>query len=220
MNVTIEPSWKMQLQAEFEKPYFVQLAAFVRGEYQTQTIYPKPKDLFRAFDICPFEQVKVVIVGQDPYHGPGQANGLCFAVPSGVRTPPSLANIFTEIEQDIGHSISHDGDLTRWATQGVLLLNSTLTVRGGSAGSHQHKGWEEFTDVAIAQLAQNREHLVFMLWGNYAKQKGKVVDTKRHCVLTAAHPSPFAAHSGFFGCRHFSSANTYLLAHGKEPIKW
>lgn len=220
MPVKIHPSWEKHLKDEFEKPYFKELSEFVKKEYQTHKVYPPPKDIFRAFDLCPFDEVKVVILGQDPYHGPRQANGLCFAVHEGIRNPPSLQNIFKEIESDLGHSVDHNGDLSRWAVQGVLLLNATLTVRAGEAGSHQHKGWEEFTSAAIQKLSDEREHLVCMLWGNYAKQKGSVVDFTRHCILEAAHPSPFAADKGFFGTRHFSKANLYLKEHGMAPIEW
>ncbi|MCA9364088.1 uracil-DNA glycosylase [Candidatus Kaiserbacteria bacterium] len=221
MNVRIEASWKAVLQNEFVAPYFADLSAFVHTEYSTHTVYPSPKDIFRAFDLCPFEDVRVVILGQDPYHGRGQANGLSFAVPEGVSNPPSLQNIFKEIQSDLGISLVHtDGDLRRWAEQGVLLLNATLTVRANTPGSHQHKGWEEFTDAAVRHLSEQREPLVFMLWGNYAKQKGACIDRQKHCVLEAAHPSPFSAHHGFFGCRHFSKANEYLVAHGKTPIGW
>jgi uracil-DNA glycosylase len=219
-DVRIEPSWKERLVVEFEKPYFKELAAFVKKEYEATTVYPPPKEIFKAFDLCPFDRVKVVILGQDPYHGPNQANGLSFAVHQGIRTPPSLQNIFKEIEGDLGHPVSRDGDLSRWAKQGVLLLNATLTVRAGAAGSHQSVGWEQFTDAAISALSQGREHLVFMLWGNYAKQKGMVIDRTKHLVLEAAHPSPFAADKGFFGCKHFSQANTYLVEQGLQPIEW
>lgn len=220
MPVRIHPSWEKHLQGEFEKPYFKELTEFVRTEYETQKIYPPPKDIFRAFDLCPFDDVKVVILGQDPYHGEKQANGLCFAVHEGVRNPPSLQNIFKEIESDLGHSVDRNGDLSRWAVQGVLLVNATLTVRAGQAGSHQHKGWEEFTTAAIKALSDERDNLVFMLWGRYAKEKGSVVDFSKHCILEAAHPSPFAADKGFFGTKHFSKANAYLVEHGMEPINW
>lgn len=220
MNVKIEESWKEHLAAEFGKPYFEQLTAFVKNEYGNATVYPPPKEIFRAFDLTPFDQVKVVILGQDPYHGARQANGLAFAVHQGVRNPPSLQNIFKEIEDDLGHPVSRDGDLSRWAKQGVLLLNATLTVRSGAAGSHQNVGWEEFTDAAIRVLSEEREHLVFMLWGSYAKRKGDVIDRGKHLVLEAAHPSPFSADKGFFGCKHFSQANAYLAEHGMEAIEW
>lgn len=219
MDVKIEQSWKDRLAPEFEKPYFKELTDFVRNEYKTAKVYPPPKDIFRAFDLCPFDKVKVVILGQDPYHGPNQANGLCFAVHHGVATPPSLQNIFKEIESDFGRSANRNADLSRWATQGVLLLNATLTVRAGQAGSHQHKGWEEFTDAAIRALNDERKHLVFMLWGNYAKQKGAHVDFSKHLILESAHPSPFSA-DRFFGNKHFSKANDYLKEHGEAPIEW
>ena len=221
MEVKIDPSWKEHLASEFEQPYFAELVAFVKEEYKKGTVYPPPKEIFRAFDLCPFDTVKVVILGQDPYHGPKQANGLAFAVEDGVSVPPSLQNIFKEIESDLGVPLVHrSGDLTRWATQGVLLLNATLTVRARSAGSHQGQGWERFTDAAIAALSRERENLVFMLWGNYAKQKGAHIDRTKHLVLEAPHPSPFSAASGFFGSKHFSKANAYLAAHGETPIDW
>lgn len=223
--IRIEESWKRALTDEFGKAYFKDLTQFVREEYLSNTIYPGPKDMFRAFDLCPFDKVKVVIIGQDPYHGPNQANGLSFAVHEGIRNPPSLQNIFKEIANDLGDDIGKDmskanGDLTRWAKQGVLLLNATLTVRANTPGSHQKKGWEEFTDAAIRALSDQREHLVFMLWGNYAKQKGLIIDRSKHLVLEAAHPSPFSAHSGFFGSKHFSKANAYLRKHGLSEIDW
>lgn len=219
-DVQIESSWKKQLAEEFEKPYFGELQKFVHSEYETKTVYPHPKNIFRAFDICPFDKVKVVIIGQDPYHGARQANGLCFAVNEEVTLPPSLKNIFKEIESDLGHLVEKTGDLERWAQQGVLLLNATLTVRAKDAGSHQGKGWEEFTDAVIQKLSDKREGLVFMLWGNYAKEKGKNIDTNKHLVLTAAHPSPFSAYNGFFGCKHFSKANAYLKKHGEKEVEW
>lgn len=219
-NVRIESSWKEVLKDEFEKPYFKELTDFVRSEYLHTKIYPPPSNIFRAFDLCPFEKVAVVILGQDPYHGANQANGLCFAVSHGVMAPPSLKNLFQEIETDLGHEVSHDTDLSRWAQQGVLLLNATLTVRAGLAGSHQGKGWEEFTDAAIRALNERRDGLVFLLWGNYAKAKGQYIDRSRHCVLEAAHPSPFSAHNGFFGCKHFSKTNAYLREHGTCEINW
>ncbi|HQU07832.1 MAG: uracil-DNA glycosylase [Parcubacteria group bacterium 21-54-25] len=221
MEVKIDRSWKQYLAAEFEKPYFTELTEFVKQEYKNEPVYPAPGNIFRAFDLCPFEKVKVVILGQDPYHGKGQANGLCFAVSDGVTLPPSLQNIFKEIESDLGGPLAHrSGDLSRWAREGVLLLNATLTVRAHMAGSHQGKGWEVFTDAAIRALSDARDHLVFMLWGNYAKNKGAHIDRTRHLVLEAAHPSPFSAYNGFFGSRHFSKANEYLAAHGEEPITW
>lgn len=221
MEVVLEPSWKAALADEFEKPYFKELTTFVREEYTKGKVYPHPKNIFRAFDLCPFDRVKVVILGQDPYHGPQQANGLSFAVHEGLRNPPSLQNIFKEIESDLGKPLVHtDGDLSRFATQGVLLLNATLTVRAGQAGSHQGKGWEEFTDAAIRALSEKREHLVFILWGNYARAKGTHIDRTKHLVIESPHPSPFSAHNGFFGSKPFSKTNEYLVAHGETPIDW
>jgi uracil-DNA glycosylase len=216
----IEKSWQLRLAAELDAPYFALLRQFVLGEYQTHTIYPPAGQIFRAFDACPFEAAKVVILGQDPYHGPGQANGLCFAVNADVAPPPSLKNIFKELDADIGTPVSRDPDLTRWAQQGVLLLNATLTVRAGAAGSHQGKGWEQFTDAAVAALSHERTGLVFLLWGNYARKKGAGIDRAKHLVLESAHPSPLSAHNGFVGCRHFSQANAYLAAHGAKPMSW
>ncbi|MBE6292364.1 MAG: uracil-DNA glycosylase [Bacteroidales bacterium] len=220
MEVRIEESWKQRLAAEFEKDYFVRLTEFIRSEYSRTTIYPPAKLIFNAFDSCPFEQVKVVIIGQDPYHGPGQAHGLCFSVCEGVPNPPSLQNIFKEIQSDLGTPLPPNGDLTRWANQGVLLLNATLTVQAHQAGSHQRRGWEEFTDAAIRCLNEEREHLVFILWGAYAQKKGAFIDRNKHLVLTSAHPSPLSAYNGFFGNKHFSRANEYLMAHGQMPIEW
>lgn len=220
MNVQIEESWKLQLAHEFEQPYFVQLTDFVRREYAATTIYPPGRLIFNAFNLCPFDKVKVVIIGQDPYHGPGQAHGLCFSVNDGVKFPPSLVNIFKELQTDLGVPVPLTGNLTRWAEQGVLLLNATLTVRAHQAGSHQRQGWEEFTDAAIRRLAEGRENLVFLLWGAYAQKKGAFIDRSRHLVLASAHPSPLSAYNGFFGNRHFSRANEYLVAHGKKPINW
>lgn len=221
MGVKIDLSWAKHLEGEFEKPYFTDLTTFVKKEYKEGTVYPPPKDIFRAFNLCPFEKVKVVILGQDPYHGQKQANGLAFAVDTGTRVPPSLQNIFKEIESDLGKPLVHtDGNLTRWAEQGVLLLNSTLTVRAHNAGSHQERGWELFTDAAIRALSEEREHLVFILWGNYAKQKGAHIDRSKHLVLEASHPSPFSVSSGFFGCKHFSKANDYFISHNQTPIDW
>ena len=220
-EVKIHASWREHIGKEFTKPYFEKLAAFVKKEYIGEVVYPAPHHIFRAFDLTPFDDVKVVILGQDPYHGKGQANGLCFAVGEGVLLPPSLQNIFKEIEKEYGVQLEHrSGDLSRWATQGVLLLNATLTVRAQLPGSHQHQGWEEFTDAAIKALSKEREHLVLMLWGNYAKQKGAHIDRNKHMVLESAHPSPFSAHSGFFGNGHFKKANEYLVEHNKEPIDW
>jgi len=221
MQVAIEPSWKEKLKQEFEESYFTSLTSFVREAYTTKKIFPAPKAIFRAFDLTPFDQVKVVILGQDPYHGDGQANGLCFAVGDGVKLPPSLQNIFKEIQADLGKPIEHtSGDLSRWAEQGVLLLNATLTVEAHAAGSHQGKGWEQFTDAVIRTLSEEKENLVFILWGNYAKAKGAQIDRSRHCVIESAHPSPFSAYNGFFGSKPFSKTNDYLTAHGKEPINW
>jgi uracil-DNA glycosylase len=222
MNVKIESSWGEKMKGEFEKQYFADLTTFIKKEYKEGTVYPAPKNIFRAFDLCPFDKVKVVILGQDPYHGMGQANGLCFAVSEGTQLPPSLQNIFKEIASDCGYPMStkRDGDLTRWAEQGVLLLNATLTVRAHCAGSHQGMGWEEFTDAVIRALSEERANLVFMLWGNYAKQKGAHIDRTKHLVLEAPHPSPFSANNGFFGCKHFSRANEYLTDCNKIAISW
>ena len=220
MDVKIEPSWKAVLAEEFEKDYFSNLTKFVHEEYRTAQIFPPGRQIFAAFDATPFNDVKVVILGQDPYHDVNQANGLCFSVNNGVAFPPSLLNIFKEIKSDIGTEIPQSGDLSRWARQGVLLLNATLTVRAHMAGSHQGRGWETFTDAVIAHLAREREHLVFLLWGSYAIKKGAFIDRTRHLVLTSPHPSPLSAHRGFFGNHHFSRTNEYLTAHGKTPIVW
>ncbi|HEV8666737.1 MAG TPA: uracil-DNA glycosylase [Candidatus Paceibacterota bacterium] len=220
MDVKIEESWKEALTDEFGKPYFEQLTKFVKDEYKKGSVYPAPKNIFRAFELTPFNKVEVVILGQDPYHGAGQANGLSFAVNEGVRNPPSLQNIFKEIESDIGEKPHSSGDLTRWATQGVLLLNATLTVRGSTPGSHQGKGWEAFTDAAIKALSDKREHLVFILWGNYARQKGAHIDRTKHLVIESPHPSPFSAHNGFFGSKPFSKTNEYLVKNKKKKIDW
>lgn len=220
MDVKIEESWKACLQEEFDKSYFKKLTEFVRKEYTDKTVYPPAKLIFNAFDRCPFHAVKVVIVGQDPYHEPGQAHGLCFSVGNGVSLPPSLQNIYKEIQQDLGKQIPQSGNLERWATQGVLLLNATLTVQAHRAGSHQGKGWEEFTDAVIRHLATEREHLVFILWGAYAQRKGESIDANKHLILKSPHPSPLSAHRGFFGNKHFSRANDYLKAHGRQPIDW
>lgn len=219
-DVKIGGGWKEKLSEEFAKPYFKELTEFVRFEYEKAAVYPEPKNIFRAFELAPFDSVRVVILGQDPYHGQHQANGLCFAVNDGIRVPPSLQNIFKELESDVGHLVSHDPDLERWAKQGVLLLNATLTVRAGVAGSHQGKGWEHFTDATIKKLNDEREGLVFILWGNYARQKGAHIDRKKHHVLESAHPSPFAANHGFFGSKPFSKTNAYLTRTGKPPIEW
>ena len=220
MEVKIEESWRRHIGAEFDKQYFADLVAFVRSEYMHHTCYPPGKLIFNAFNLCPFDSVKVVIIGQDPYHEPGQAHGLSFSVNDGVPFPPSLVNIFKEIKADIGTDAPPTGNLTRWAEQGVLLLNATLTVRAHQAGSHQNRGWETFTDAAIRILAEEREHLVFILWGAYAQRKGAFIDRNKHLVLTSAHPSPLSAYNGFFGNKHFSKTNEYLKAHGKEEIKW
>lgn len=220
MDVKIEPSWKTRLADEWNKHYFVRLTEFVRQEYRTKQIFPPAAKIFAAFDACPFEQVKVVILGQDPYHDVGQANGLCFSVAPGIPMPPSLINIFKEIHDDIGAPIPDNGDLSRWAKQGVLLLNATLTVEAHRAASHQGQGWEEFTDEVIMRLANDRQGLVFMLWGSYAIKKGAFIDRTRHLVLTSPHPSPLSAYRGFFGNKHFSRANNYLTEQGKTPIKW
>ena len=219
-NIRIEQSWLDALASEWDKPYFRSLTHFVRDRYRTTTVYPPGKKIFAAFDNTPFNDVKVVIIGQDPYHGVGQANGLCFAVEEGVTLPPSLKNIFAEIQADTGQQPLPSGDLTRWTRQGVLLLNSTLTVEEGKPGSHQGKGWEEFTDAVIDRLNKEKEHLVFILWGSYAIKKGGAIDRTRHLVLTSPHPSPLSAHRGFFGNHHFSQANHYLKANGKDPIDW
>ncbi len=221
MSVKIDPSWFAVLQPQFEAPYFAELKAFLVAERQQHTCYPPGSFIFNAFDTTPFDKVKVVILGQDPYHEPGQAMGLCFSVPQGVQVPPSLVNIIKEINDDLGTQIPTTcGDLSGWAEQGVLLLNATLTVRAHQAGSHQRHGWETFTDAAIQALSQQRSGLVFLLWGSYAIAKKSLIDTTKHCVLTAPHPSPLSAYRGFFGCRHFSQANNYLAAHGQQPIDW
>ncbi|MBO7609912.1 MAG: uracil-DNA glycosylase [Muribaculaceae bacterium] len=220
MNVRIEEGWKQALSHEWESSYFAQLAQFVHAEYRAHRVFPPGRQIFAAFDATPFNEVKVVILGQDPYHGDGQANGLCFSVNDGVPFPPSLLNIFKEIHDDVGTPIPASGDLTRWARQGVLLLNATLTVVAHQPGSHQGHGWEQFTDAAIRALAEQREHLVFILWGSYAIRKGAFIDRQRHLVLTSPHPSPLSAHRGFFGNHHFSRANAYLAQHGISPINW
>ncbi|WP_163709692.1 uracil-DNA glycosylase [Mangrovibacterium lignilyticum] len=220
MDVKIEDSWKSVLQEEFEKPYFEKLTAFVRDEYRSQTIFPPAGLIFNAFDQCTFDQLKVVILGQDPYHGPGQAHGLCFSVNDGVTFPPSLRNIFKELNGDVGKPIPSSGNLTAWAQQGVLLLNATLTVRATQAGSHQKKGWEDFTDAVIHQINKQKEHVVFILWGSYAIRKGEFIDRDKHLVLTSVHPSPLSASRGFFGNNHFSKANEFLASHQLSPVKW
>lgn len=220
-NIKIEDSWKELLADEFEKPYFQELIQFVKQEYHQGAVFPPGKLIFNAFDRCPVEQVKVVILGQDPYHGQGQAHGLCFSVPEGVQQPPSLQNIFKEIQNDLGKPVPQSGNLERWADQGILLLNATLTVQAHSAGSHQNKGWETFTDAVIRRLVARKEHLVFFLWGSYAQRKGAFIDTERHLVLKCVHPSPLSANrGGWFGNHQFSRANTYLKQHGREEIIW
>ncbi|MCX6237324.1 MAG: uracil-DNA glycosylase [Bacteroidia bacterium] len=220
MDIKIEASWKERLHDEFEKPYFTDLTSFVRSEYAMQKIYPPGKLIFNAFEKCSFDKVKVVILGQDPYHEPGQAHGLCFSVPDGVSFPPSLQNIFKEIKNDLDIPIPKSGNLERWAEQGVFLLNATLTVRAHQAGSHQNKGWETFTDKVIHLLAESGDHIVFLLWGAYAQRKGELISTSKHLVLKSVHPSPLSAHRGFFGNHQFSQANKYLITNGKEPISW
>lgn len=220
-NVKLPPSWLAVLQDEFEKPYFEKLTNFVKREYLSTTIYPQGKNIFRAFELCPSDQVKVVILGQDPYHGARQANGLCFSVDESIHQPPSLQNIFKEIATDLDQPITPtSGNLDHWAKQGILLLNATLTVRANQAGSHQHQGWEEFTDRVIQVISDQKEHVVFLLWGKYAQEKGKIIDKSKHLVLSATHPSPFSAYHGFFGCKHFSKTNSYLQAHGEKAIDW
>ncbi|WP_028979366.1 uracil-DNA glycosylase [Sporocytophaga myxococcoides] len=220
MDVKIESSWKERVSKEFEKPYFKNLVSFLKQERQNHTIYPPGNQIFNAFEWCVFDNVEVVIIGQDPYHGPGQANGLCFSVADHVALPPSLKNIFKEINRDLGKPVPKSGNLERWAKQGVLLLNATLTVRANTAGSHQKKGWEEFTDEVIRILSSEKEHLVFILWGAYAQKKGIVIDRSKHLVLESAHPSPFSAERGFFGNNHFSKTNEYLRKMGKREIDW
>lgn len=220
MDVKIEPTWKNVLEQEFDKEYFVTLTEFVRQEYKQATVYPPPKFIFHAFEMTPFDKVKVVILGQDPYHGPNQAMGLAFGVNNGIPLPPSLVNIYKEIERDLGQPIERVGNLDKWAQQGVLLLNATLTVRAHQAGSHQNKGWEQFTDAVIKVISEKKENVVFMLWGAYAQKKGSVIDTSKHLVLKSAHPSPLSAYNGFFGNSHFSQCNTFLMLNGMDPIQW
>jgi uracil-DNA glycosylase len=220
MDVKIAASWKAHLEAEFNKPYFTELISFVKSEYNTQVVYPPGKEIFRSFDACDFDKVKVVIIGQDPYHGPGQANGLCFSVREDMKMPPSLVNIFKEIRNDLGKPIPQNGDLERWAHQGVLLLNATLTVRASSPGSHQNKGWETFTDAVIKTISDQKEHVVFLLWGAYAQKKGEIIDRQKHYVLLSPHPSPISADRGFFGNKHFSKTNDYLKSKGLKEIDW
>lgn len=219
-NIKIHPSWKAVLKEEFEKTYFKELVKFVKSEYTTKTVYPKGNNIFRAFELCPFEDTKVVILGQDPYHGPNQANGLCFSVNNGIQLPPSLQNIYKELSADLNIPAPNTGDLDKWAKQGVLLLNATLTVLAHTAGSHQKKGWEEFTDAVIKALIKHKQNTVFLLWGKYAQEKGKIIDRSTNKVLTAPHPSPLSAYSGFFGCKHFSKTNEYLTSANKKPIEW
>jgi uracil-DNA glycosylase len=221
MNVKIEESWKQVLADEFSSLYFKNLAGFVKAEYAKGVVYPPGKYIFEAFNRTPFDKVKVVILGQDPYHEPNQAHGLCFSVQKGVRLPPSLVNIYKELEDEFGTKfLDRDGDLSHWADQGVLLLNATLTVAAGNAGSHQGRGWEMFTDAVVSKLAEQRENLVFMLWGSYARRKGAVINRKRHLVLECAHPSPLSVYRGFFGCGHFKKANEYLASNGLSVIDW
>jgi uracil-DNA glycosylase len=220
MDVRIDNSWKQALASEWDKPYFANLTAFVRQEYATTTVFPPAARIFAAFDACPFDDVKVVILGQDPYHDVGQANGLCFSVADGVPMPPSLVNILREVSSDTGAAMPESGNLERWAKQGVLLLNSALTVRAHAAASHRGRGWEEFTDSVILKLSQCRKDLVFLLWGSFAISKQRLIDPSRHLVLTSPHPSPLSAYRGFFGNHHFTKANEWLIAHGKQPIVW
>lgn len=220
MDVNIEDSWKIRLQDEFQKGYFAELAGFIKDEYKTQKVFPKGKEIFNAFSHCSFENTKVVILGQDPYHGPGQAHGLSFSVKEGVPFPPSLLNIFKEINRDLGKAIPSNGNLSKWANQGVLLLNATLTVRAHQAGSHQNKGWETFTDAVIQKIASEKENVVFMLWGAYAQKKASFISESKHLKLHAPHPSPLSAHRGFLGCSHFSKANDFLTSKGLGEIQW
>lgn len=221
MNVTIHESWKPHLEEEFKQPYFKSLTDFVKQEYQSHRCFPKGKDIFAAFDGCPFHETKVVLIGQDPYHGIGQANGLCFSVNEGIAHPPSLVNIFKELAQDLAMAYPVSGDLSPWAKQGVLLLNATLTVRAHQAGSHQNKGWETFTDAVIKKVSDELEHVVFLLWGGFAKKKAKLIDATKHHILTSGHPSPLSANRGYwFGNKHFSKTNAMLTANGKKPIDW
>ena len=220
MEVKIASDWKALLQEEFEKPYFEELIRFVKEEYATRRIYPRGSNIFRAFDKCPVDKLKVVIIGQDPYHGPGQAHGLCFSVADGIPHPPSLQNIFKEVAADIGTPIPASGNLDRWAEQGVLLLNAVLTVREHEAASHAGRGWEQFTDAVVRAINEHKQGVVYLLWGSYAQKKGAIADPARNCILTAVHPSPLSVYRGFFGCRHFSRANEYLVAQGQTPIQW
>ena len=219
-DIKLAPSWKGRLKNEFEQPYFQELIEFVKEEYKTHKVYPPGKEIFRSMDVCHFDDLRVVIIGQDPYHGPGQANGLCFSVHEGVKMPPSLVNIFKEIQSDLGKPFPRSGELERWAEQGVLLLNATLTVRASSPGSHQNKGWELFTDAVIRKISEEKTNVVFLLWGAYAQKKGEIIDRKKHLVLMSAHPSPFSADRGFFGSKHFSKTNEYLKSKGLKEIEW
>ena len=220
MEVKIESSWKEVLKEEFEKPYFEKLIGFIKSEYKSKTIYPAGKNIFAAFNATSFDKVKVVILGQDPYHGPGQAHGLSFSVPEGIPHPPSLRNIFKELNSDLNVPVPKSGNLEKWARQGVFLLNATLTVRASNAGSHQNKGWEEFTDAVIQKLSEEKENLVFILWGAYAQKKGKLIDAEKHFIIKSVHPSPLSAHNGFFGSKPFSKTNKYLKSIGKSEINW
>ena len=219
-DVRIAEDWKSVLKEEFTKPYFDELVEFVKAEYASTTVFPAGRNIFRAFDKCPLDRLKVVIIGQDPYHGEGQANGLCFSVSEGVPFPPSLQNILKEVHDDTGAEMPSSGELDRWAEQGVLLLNAVLTVRAHEAASHAGKGWERFTDAVVRAIAERKEGVVYMLWGNYAQKKGAIADPERNLILRAVHPSPLSAYRGFFGCRHFSMANDYLVKQRKEPINW
>lgn len=220
MDLNIEASWKKILAEEFKKDYFINLANFARQEYQQKIIYPQPENIFRAFDLCPFSKVKVVLLGQDPYHGPKQAHGLAFSVQSGIKNPPSLVNIFKELANDLKIEITNNGDLSAWARQGVLLLNATLTVVAGQAGAHQGQGWEKFTDQVIRKISEQKTNIVFILWDAYAQSKEALIDRNRHLILKAPHPSPLSAYRGFFACHHFSQTNDYLIKQGKDPINW
>lgn len=220
MDVKISPQWKALFGEEFDKPYFAQLVSFVKQEYASRQVFPAGRNIFRAFDKCDPDNLKVVIIGQDPYHGPGQANGLCFSVNDGVQFPPSLINIFREVQEDTGTPVPSSGNLDRWAEQGVLLINAVLTVRAHEAASHAGHGWEQFTDAVVRSIALRKQGIVYMLWGSYAQRKAAVVDPQRNCILKTVHPSPLSAYRGFFGCRHFSKANEYLQSIGREPVRW
>lgn len=220
MEVKIASDWKALLEEEFRKPYFEELIRFVKEEYATRRIYPRGSNIFRAFDKCPLDRLKVVIIGQDPYHGPNQAHGLCFSVADGVPHPPSLQNIFKEVAADTGAAIPESGNLDRWAEQGVLLLNAVLTVREHEAASHAGRGWEQFTDAVVRRINEHKQGVVYLLWGSYAQRKGAIADPTRNCILKAVHPSPLSAYRGFLGCKHFSRANEYLVSHGQTPINW